>query len=39
VGTTAFVDQDGYDRIILIHHDHINAIDAYDPVQAVTPEG
>lgn len=33
--TVAFVDEQGYDRIVVIRHNHINTIDAYDPVQAV----
>ena len=37
--TVAFVDEEGYDRIVVIHHSHINTIDAYDPVQSpATPE-
>jgi hypothetical protein len=32
--TVAFVDDEGFDRIVLVHHDHINTIDAYDPVQS-----
>lgn len=35
--TVAFVDADGYDRTVLIHHNHINTIDAYDPIQSSTP--
>ena len=37
--TVAFVDEDGYDRTVLIHHTHITTIDAYDPVQLRTPNG
>jgi hypothetical protein len=29
----SFVDDQGYDRIVVIRHAHINTIDAYDPVQ------
>lgn len=29
--TTAFVDEEGYDRIVLLHHDHISAIDPMSP--------
>ena len=29
-----FVDGEGYDRHVIIHHNHINTIDAYDPVQS-----
>lgn len=37
--TVAFVDEQGYDRIVVIRHAHINTIDAYDPVQtAPVPE-
>lgn len=37
--TVAFVDQDGYDRTVLIRHSHIVTIDAYDPVQSAgTPD-
>jgi hypothetical protein len=35
--TVAFVDQDGHDRIVVIRHNHIVSIDAYDPVQTSTP--
>ncbi|MGL4550050.1 MAG: hypothetical protein ACRC33_02585 [Gemmataceae bacterium] len=36
--TVAFVDEQGYDRIV-VQHSHINTIDAYDPVQtAPLPE-
>ena len=35
--TVAFVDEDGFDRWVLIRHSHINTIDAYDPVQSATP--
>ena len=35
--TVAFVDEQGYDRFVLIHHSHINTIDAYDPVQSPPP--
>lgn len=35
--TVSFVDEEGYDRIVLIHHDHINTIDAYDRHQSSTP--
>lgn len=37
--TVAFVDEDGYDRTVLIRHSHINTIDAYDPHQSTTPPG
>ncbi len=33
--TVAFVDDQGYDRIVVIWHSHINTIDVYDPVQTV----
>ena len=37
--TVAFVDEQGYDRIVVIRHSHINTIDAYDPIQSPpTPE-
>ncbi|HET6573648.1 MAG TPA: hypothetical protein VFG68_08610 [Fimbriiglobus sp.] len=36
--TVAFVDEEGYDRTVLIRHSHITTIDAYDPVQTGTPE-
>lgn len=36
--TVAFVDEDGYDRTVLLHHRHITAIDAYDRMQTTTPE-
>lgn len=32
--TAAFVDEDGFDRIVVLMHDHIASIDAYDPVQS-----
>lgn len=32
--TVAFVDEEGYDRTVLLHHNHITTIDAYDPVQS-----
>lgn len=32
--TVAFVDEEGYDRIVVIQHRHINTIDASDPVQS-----
>jgi hypothetical protein len=35
--TVAFVDDQGYDRIVVIRHSHINTIDAYDPVQTAPP--
>jgi hypothetical protein len=35
--TVAFVDDQGYDRIVVIRHAHINTIDAYDPVQTAPP--
>jgi hypothetical protein len=35
--TVAFVDDQGYDRIVVIQHSQINTIDAYDPVQSVPP--
>ncbi len=36
--TVAFVDEDGYDRTVVIRHSHITSIDAYDAVQMRTPE-
>ena len=37
--TVAFVDEEGYDRIVIIRHSHINSIDAFDPIQTPpTPE-
>ena len=36
--TVAFVDEDGYDRVVLIRHAHIASIDAYDKMQSSTPE-
>ena len=36
--TVAFVDENGYDRTVVIRHSQINSIDAYDPVQSSTPE-
>ena len=35
--TVAFVDEEGYDRTVVIRHNHINSIDAYDPHQSSTP--
>ena len=35
--TVAFVDENGYDRIVVIRHSHIASIDAYDPVQTAPP--
>ena len=29
----SFVDEDGYDRLVLIYHDQINSVDMYDPHQ------
>ena len=37
--TVAFVDEDGYDRIVVIRHSHIASIDAYDRMQSSTPNG
>jgi hypothetical protein len=36
--TVAFVDEGGYDRIVVIRHSHINTIDAYDQFQSSTPQ-
>lgn len=33
----AFLDEHGYDRIVVIRHAHTNTIDAYDPVRTATP--
>jgi hypothetical protein len=30
--TVAFVDDEGFDRIVVLQHVHIDTIDAYDPV-------
>jgi hypothetical protein len=35
--TVAFVDEQGYDRIVVLQHTHINTIEAYDPVQTAPP--
>ena len=35
--TVSFVDEDGYDRLVLIWHNHINTVDAYDPQQSTAP--
>ncbi|MBL8797127.1 MAG: hypothetical protein JNM56_24715 [Planctomycetia bacterium] len=35
--TVAFVDDQGYDRLVVIQHAHINTIDAYDRVQSAPP--
>ncbi len=35
--TVAFVDEQGYDRIVVIQHSQINTIDAYDRVQSTPP--
>jgi hypothetical protein len=35
--TVAFVDDQGYDRIVVLQHSQIITIDAYDPVQTVPP--
>jgi hypothetical protein len=35
--TAAFVDEEGFDRIVVIPHQHINTIDAYDPHQTTQP--
>jgi hypothetical protein len=35
--TVSFVDEEGYDRWVLIRHNHITSIDAYDPVQTPPP--
>jgi hypothetical protein len=35
--TVAFVDDQGYDRIVVLQHSQINTIDAYDPVQSAPP--
>ncbi|MBX9585146.1 MAG: hypothetical protein K2X87_32975 [Gemmataceae bacterium] len=37
--TVAFVDEQRYDRLVIILHDHINSVDAYDPHQSSTPPG
>lgn len=37
--TVAFVDEHGHDRIVVMYHDHIASVDAYDPVQSSTPPG
>ena len=37
--TVAWVDDEGYDRHVLIHHDHIDTVDAHDPMQTSTPAG
>jgi hypothetical protein len=37
--TVAFVDEEGYDRTVLIRHTHITTIDAYDRLQSTTPNG
>lgn len=29
----AFVDEQGYDRFVVLQHSQINTIDSYDPVQ------
>lgn len=31
--TVAFVDEDGFDRLVIVDHKHINSIDMYDPSQ------
>ena len=36
-GTVAFVDDQGYDRIVVLEHSQINTIDAYDLVQSAPP--
>jgi hypothetical protein len=33
----AFMGEDGHDRHVIIFHDHINTVDAYDPNQLRTP--
>ena len=33
----SFVDDEGYDRLVVIYHNHINAVDQYDPMQTSTP--
>ena len=35
--TVAFVDENGFDRTVLIRHSHINSIDAYDIFRSSTP--
>ncbi len=35
--SVAFVDHQGYDRIVVLQHAQINTIDAYDPVQSALP--
>lgn len=35
--TVAFVDDKGFDCIVVLQHAQINTIDAYDPVQTVPP--
>ena len=33
IDVVAFVDDDGYDRLVSIFHDQINSVDIYDPNQ------
>lgn len=33
----SFVDEDGYDRLVVIYHDHIVSVDSYDAVQTPAP--
>lgn len=32
--TIAFVDDEGFDRHVIIEHRHIASVDAYDPIQS-----
>ncbi len=39
-GIVAFVDDEGYDRIVVLQQRaKINTIDAYDPIQSAPPPG
>jgi hypothetical protein len=37
--TVAFVDEQGYDRIVVMYHNHIASVDAYDPIQSNSQPG
>ena len=32
--TIAFVDEDGFDRHVIVEHKHIASVDMYDPIQS-----
>ncbi len=37
--TVAFVDEEGYDRLVVMYHSHIVSVDAYDRMQSGSSNG